>query len=61
MKISGLFLIFGPLVAAIAAIIAGNVMDASIFAAILRILGFVGILAWIVAAVFILNSMNTDI
>lgn len=60
MKISGLFLIFGPLVLCISAMVYGSLTSAP-WASAVRALGGLGLLIWIGFAIWVMNSMNTDI
>jgi hypothetical protein len=53
--------IFGTLAIFIAMIVAGFVIHTSLLAIILRIVGIVGCVAWVIFAFWLANAMNTDI
>lgn len=60
MKISGLLLIFGPLVLCISAMVYGS-LTSDPWASTVRAVGGLGLLVWVGFAIWVMVSMNTDI
>lgn len=56
----GLFVVFGSLAAMVTLIVLGSVFPGPL-AITARILGIVGCVAWVFAAIYLANAMNTDI
>lgn len=61
MDTQGLFIVFGSLGICVASFVVGYCIPDGAVASLLRIFGFLGTLAWIVAAFYLANAMNTDI
>ena len=60
MDTKGFIIVFGSLAATVAMIFAGAMLKGPIGAGLL-VVGIVGCMAWVIAAFYLANAMNSDI